>query len=393
MSMKNDPRLHVDSRYIRRVLLDLLAIPSPSGFTDEVVHYVAGQLEELKVPFEMTRRGTIRAVLDGEAACPARAVVSHLDTIGAMVRGIKASGRLEIAPVGSWSSRFAEGGRVTVFSDHRSYRGTVLPVLASGHAFNEEVDKLPVAWSNVEVRLDELLTDARSVRELGVEIGDFVAFDPQPEFMENGFISARHLDNKAGVAVLLSALRAIRSAGVSLPLDCHPIFTITEEVGSGASSSVGEEVSEFVSIDVGPVAAGQAARETGVTICLQDASGPYDYHLSRKLISLCETHEIPFQRDVFRFYHSDATSAVMAGHDVRTALLAFGTDATHGYERTHMNSLLSLAQLLTVYMQSPPTFAADRSCEIERKEFSHQIDKEDLPSGGTPLPDPKKILG
>ncbi len=58
--------------------------------------------------------------------------------------------------------------------------------------------------------------------------------------------------------------------------------------------------------------------------------------------------------DLFRYYYSDANSAIRAGHDVRDALITFGTDATHGYERTHLSSLESVARLVTAYAFSEP---------------------------------------
>lgn len=61
-----------DLNYLQRVLLEMLAIPSPTGFTDTIVRYVAEQLDELGVPFEMTRRGTIRATLQGRLNTPDR---------------------------------------------------------------------------------------------------------------------------------------------------------------------------------------------------------------------------------------------------------------------------------------------------------------------------------
>ena len=54
-----------DLNYMQRVLLEMLAIPSPTGFTDTIVRYVAERLTELGIPFELTRRGTIRATLKG----------------------------------------------------------------------------------------------------------------------------------------------------------------------------------------------------------------------------------------------------------------------------------------------------------------------------------------
>ncbi|WP_370867282.1 hypothetical protein [Parvibaculum sp.] len=64
---------------------------------------------------------------------------------------------------------------------------------------------------------------------------------------------------------------------------------------------------------------------------------------------------------MFRYYRSDAAAALEAGNDIRTALLCFGLDASHGYERVHLDSLEALARLLVLYMQSKPLFRRDRS--------------------------------
>jgi NADPH-dependent ferric siderophore reductase len=71
--------------------------------------------------------------------------------------------------------------------------------------------------------------------------------------------------------------------------------------------------------------------------------------------------EIEHQRDVFKYYFCDATSALEAGNDIRTALLTFGVDASHGYERTHISALTEMARLLTAYAQSPPAVPRDKS--------------------------------
>jgi len=353
--------LDIDNEWMLETLLELLEIPSPSGYTDQIVHYTGQKLHQLGIPFELTRRGAIRADLAGEVSSPDRAIVSHLDTLGALVKNLKPNGRLEIVPVGHWSSRFAEGGRVTIFGEGEPIRGTVLPLKASGHTFNEEVDTQPVSWSNVEVRVDRIVDSVDDLRRLGICIGDFIAFDPNPEVDASGFINSRHLDCKAGVASMLAAAKAVVEGKVELPIDCHLLFTISEEVGSGASSVLHGDVAEMVAIDNATPAPGQASRETGVTIAMADSTGPFDYHFVRKLVRLCQEHDVPFQRDVFKYYRTDAASAVEAGNDIRTALICFGADASHGWERTHLNALESLAKLLALYMQSPSTMERDRN--------------------------------
>ena len=383
-----------DMAYLQKVLLEMLAIPSPTGFTDTIVRYVAERLEELGIPFELTRRGTIRATLKGRKNSPDRAVSAHLDTIGASVRAFQDNGRLSLAPVGCWSSRFAEGSRVSVFTDTGVLRGSVLPLMASGHAFNTAVDQLPVSWDHVELRLDAYCTTKADCQSLGIGIGDFVAFDPLPEFTESGHISARHLDDKAGVAALLASLKAIVESGIEPQIDCHPLFTITEETGSGAAGALPWDVSEFVGIDIAPVAPGQHSSEHTVSVAMQDSSGPYDYHLSRHLLRLAQEHDMPVRRDLFRYYFSDAHSAITAGHDIRTALLAFGCDATHGYERTHIDSLSALSRMLTAYMLSPPVFASDAEpANASLKNFSHQLEHDTQMESETRVPTVDSLIG
>jgi len=351
--------LSIDIEYLAKTLKGLLEIPSPTGYTDELARFVSAELERFGVFYEVTRRGAIRARLDGNNAKPARAFVSHLDTLGAQVKSLKDNGRLELVPIGHWSARFAEGARTTVFSENGAYTGTILPLRASGHTYNEGIDTLPVGWDYVELRVDAYSKTAEDLRKLGLDVGDIVAIDPAPEFLENGFIVSRHLDNMAGVAVMLAALKAMIDTGAKPTVDIFWLFTIAEETGHGAPSILTPEIASLVAIDNGTSAPGQNSDEFGVTIAMADQTGPFDYHLTRKMARLCRDNEIKFQKDIFRYYRSDAASAIEAGADVRTALITFGVDASHGYERIHMHALRSLAELCTGYALSPVEIQRD----------------------------------
>lgn len=351
--------VHIDTDYLWDVLLGLLEVPSPSGYTDHIVHHTVELLNSLEIKSELTRRGAIRARMTGRQTDPARSIVAHLDTLGAMVSGLKENGRLSILPIGTWSARFAEGARVTIFSDEGAHRGTILPLKASGHVYHEEVDTQPVSWDNLEVRVDQCCANVPQLEELGFHVGDFVAVDPTPEITPEGFVVSRHLDNKAGVAAMLAAAKAVKEADIRLPVSCHLLFTISEEVGSGASAVLHGNVAEMVSIDNSTPAPGQNSSEYGVTVACMDSSGPFDYHLTHHLLELSRIHGLRHCRDVFRHYRCDAAAAVEAGNDLRTALICFGADASHGYERAHVDSLRAVADLMALYMQSELVVARD----------------------------------
>lgn len=355
-------KIPVDDTYITDVLVRLMEIPSPCGMTDDIVRLVCEELDSLDVEYELTRRGAVRAVLKGQAAKPRRAIVSHLDTLGAMVKSLKPNGRLSIVPIGTWSSRFAEGARVTIHSDgQKTTSGTVLPRKASGHTYNKEVDEQPSSWENLEVRIDQRGSSLNSLWEGGIRVGDFISFHHQLEVSSNGYINSRFLDDKAGVASMLAAVQAIRANNITPSLNSSLLFTISEEVGIGASHVLRGNVAEMVSIDNGTIAPGQNTCEFGATIAMMDSSGPFDRHLTRHLIDICIQEDIEFSRDVFLHYRSDAAAALEAGNDIRTALLCFGLDASHGYERVHVASLISVANLVISYLKSPPLFAKDRN--------------------------------
>ena len=78
--------------------------------------------------------------------------------------------------------------RTTIFTRRGAFRGTILPLKASGHTFGDEVDTLPIGWDHVELRVDARANSRADLVALGIEIGDIVAIDPQPEFEENGYI-------------------------------------------------------------------------------------------------------------------------------------------------------------------------------------------------------------
>lgn len=349
-----------DRTWMVDTLLSLLQTPSPSGRTDAVMQLIGAILDDLGVPFTLTRRGALTAELPGESSTTDRAIVVHADTIGCMVRELKDNGRLTLVPVGTFSARFAAGARVRIFTDDNDqvFTGTVMPLKASGHAFGDEIDTQPTDWDNVEVRVDWRVSSKADLETLGLNVGDFVALIASPELTEDGFVVSRHLDGKAGVAIALALAKNVVEKKVVLPHRTTIMVTITEEVGHGASHGLPPDVAELVSVDNAVCAPGQYSLEHGVTIPMADMHGPFDYHLTRNLLRLAKEHGIAHARDIFRYYRSDAAAAIEAGANTRAALVAFGLDGSHGWERTHLDSLEGCYLLLQSWLQTPLVFEA-----------------------------------
>lgn len=90
----------IDDRYLSDMLKQLLETPSPTGYTDEITRLCCRELERLNIGYEITRRGAIRALIRGGERQPGRAIIGHIDTLGAQVKGLKSNGRLEVRMIG-----------------------------------------------------------------------------------------------------------------------------------------------------------------------------------------------------------------------------------------------------------------------------------------------------
>lgn len=230
--------------------------------------------------------------------------------------------------------------------------GTVLTTKASSHVYGKEGIDLERKPDNMEIRLDENVKSAADVRALGINVGDYIAWDPRAQVTPAGFIKSRHLDDKASVAALLGAAKCLVDNGLLPGVTTHLFITNFEEVGHGAAFGTPAEVREFVAVDMGCVGDGIQATEYDVSICAKDSSGPYDADLKRRLVALAKEHAIPHAVDIYPYYGSDASAALRGGADIRAIVIGPGVDASHAYERTHTAGVQATAELIVAYMLS-----------------------------------------
>lgn len=341
----------IDVSYIAAQTVALCRIPSPTGFTDAAIAHVAGELEKMGVTYRRTPKGALLATLPGADESTHRAVAVHVDTLGAMVKEIKPNGRLKLTRIGGFSGNSIEGEYCLVHTASGSaVSGTILVTKASTHVHGEEHHKQERTEANLEVRLDARVSSRDDVLALGIQVGDFISFDPRTVQTETGFIKSRHLDDKACVAILLGVAKAMQEQGLRPAHTTHLFFSNYEEVGHGAAGAFPPEATEVIALDMAAVGEGQTSDEYSVTICVKDSSGPYDYELSRRLQRIAAAEGLNYRVDIYPHYGSDASAALRAGGQFKAALVGPGIDASHSYERVHVDALDQTARLLLAYL-------------------------------------------
>ncbi len=338
-------------------LVDLLNTPSPTGYTDEAIKFIEERFSEFpELTMKKTNKGSLVVKWDSSTSSESdknpRALTAHTDTLGGMVKIIKPNGRLQITKLGGPLLNGMEGeGCWVITQGGEKIRGSYLINMASVHVHGAKAGELERKEETMEIRLDVRTSSAEETRELGIRVGDFVAFDPRVE-VTNGFVRSRYLDDKAGVAALFAAVASITEASLKPTRSVYFLISNFEEVGHGAPAGLPSEISELVAVDMAAIGEGQTSDEFHTTLCVKDSSGPYHHGLSNHLRKLADENDIPYKVDIYPYYGSDASAAMRAGANFAHALIGPGVDASHNYERTHTDALVATAEWVMAYLLS-----------------------------------------
>ncbi len=330
---------------------ELLAIDSPSGFTAGAVRYVKDEFEALGFEAALTVKGGVLVDLGGEdSELGGLLLEAHADTLGGMVAELKGNGRLRITNLGGMRAENAECENVRVYTrDGNVYEGTLQLINPSVHVNGQYADTKRT-FDTTEIVLDEDSAGCEDLKNLGIEVGDIVAFDPRTRVTDSGYIKSRFLDDKLSVGILLGFAKYIKDSSVKLPRHTYVHVTVYEEVGHGGAASVPSGVTEAISVDMGCVGQGLNCTERQVSICAKDSHGPYNYDVVGRLIEAAKAESADYAVDVYPFYGSDVEATLCAGYDIKHGLIGAGVYASHGYERSHKDGVKNTLLVLKGYL-------------------------------------------
>lgn len=340
---------------IKELLVRLLGMPSPSGNTEAILTELSTHLSELQIATRRNHKGGLLFTLQGTDNTRHRLITAHVDTLGGMVKEVLNSGRLRLAKVGGYAWTTIEGEYCKIHTaSGKTYTGTIMLQNTSVHV-NREVDTTLRTQKNIEVVLDERVTDKEDVKSLGISVGDFISFDPRIQVTDTGFIKSRHLDDKASVAIIIELVTEFLEKGITLPHTTHVLISNNEEIGYGGNSNIPSETVEYLAVDMGAIGKGQSTDEYCVSICALDGSGPYHLGLRSHLTKLAQANGLYYQVDIYPYYGSDASAAIKSGADIVHGLIGPGVANSHAYERMHEEALVNTYELLKAYLVSPMT--------------------------------------
>lgn len=332
--------------------IELINIDSPTGFTKNAIDKIEKDFNTLGYKTDKTNKGALLVDFGGKKSKEGALLFeAHIDTLGAMVAEIKSNGRLRATNIGGLVANNVETENVKIYTrDKKIYEGTFQLINASSHVNKDKVLNGERTFDSIEVVIDEDVNSKEDVKKLGIEVGDFIFVDPRAHITSSGYIKSRFLDDKLSVGILYGFGKYLKDNKISLNRKVYCLITTYEEVGHGGSSSIPEDITEAISIDMGCVGDGLECKETMVSICAKDSGGPYDYEIVDKLVKAAKKEKADYAIDVYPFYGSDVEATLRAGYDVKHGLIGAGVYASHGYERSHINGVYSTLKTIKAYL-------------------------------------------
>ena len=307
----------------------LLAIDSPTGFAHRAAEWVKNAFSEMGYDAKITVKGGVLIDLGGRDETDGLLLEAHADTLGGMVAEVKSNGRLRLTALGGMQAANGETENVRVYARNgRVVEGTLQLVNASVHV-NGAYASTSRSFDTTEVVLDEDVKNAQDTRNLGIEVGDIVCFDPRTRVTATGYIKSRFLDDKLSVGILLGLAKYMKDKNVTPARRVYAHVTVYEEVGH----------------------AGLTCTERQVSSCAKDSGGPYSYDVVGALIEAAKAEGADYAVDVYPHYGSDVEATLRSGVDIRHGLIGAGVYASHGYERSHVDGVWNSLKVLKGYLK------------------------------------------
>lgn len=340
--------------YERKCAMDIFSIinklsasPSPSGFERSASKRIESLIDRFADDTAVDGFGNVFGIKRcGKKDAKCILLDAHIDEIGLIVTG-EEKGFLRFKTLGGVDPRILPARCVTVLSDPpRSGIITTVPP----HLLSEEEMKKSFEF-------DELFIDIGAEENAGIPVGTPVVFDAEPCRLQSGFITARALDDRAGLAAILKAVELLR--GKKLPFDIVILASTQEEVGCRGAKIGAYTVDPEVAIVVDVTHAHTAGADKSETFEAGSGAiigvGPnMTKRISSKLIEMAKDKKIPYKIEVCRGHSgTNAWPIQILREGIATGLISIPLKYMHTpVETVKKNDIEATAKLISEYIQA-----------------------------------------
>lgn len=332
---------------MKQLLKALTETFGPSGYEDEVRALIIKEIKPLADELRVDALGNLiaRKKPAAGAKSPRKIMLAaHMDEIGVMASHIDKNGFVRFANIGGVFGRYALGARVRF---QNGVKGVV------GYDRLEQITEMPP--------INKMYIDvgATSKADCPVKVGDIAAFEQAFTEMGNR-ITAKSLDDRSGVLVLIETLRMIKST----PNDLYFVFTSQEEVGSRGAGTAAYGIDPHIGIAVDVTPTGDTpvslkmSMELGKGPCIKirDTLMLANPRVTEWMMQTAEKAKIPYQREVLLIGSTDAEKIQTTRAGVLSGAVSIPVRYVHSAsEMVDVDDLKHAIKLLTTLLSKPAT--------------------------------------
>lgn len=315
---------------LEQLLHELCDINGASGDEGCVREYI---IEKIKDHCEYTVNplGCIIAHKKGRKRAKNKVMLSaHMDEVGLIATYIEPDGSLSVAPVGGVDADVIAGRQITV----RGISGVIgVPAI---HNLSEDERKKKLTFDMLFADIGA--ADRNEAAEY-VDPGDYIYFVNNYSRSEDGFITAKAIDDRLGCAVMIKMITE------DLPeYDCIFAFVTQEEVGLRGSRTAAYTADPDIAIVLEATTASDTPlAEGGKKCCIcgegavvsfMDRSTIYDRELYDIAFSEAKKNNIPCQTKTMVAGGNDSGAIHLTRGGIRTAAISLPCRYLHSPSST-----------------------------------------------------------
>lgn len=229
----------------KKFLLDYLRTNSPSTYEQGAQKVWLDFVSEHTLDIEKDLYGNVIAKLPQKNSDNKFKVVidAHCDEIGWRISSIDKNGFLRVKRNGGTDNEITPNTNVIIMTEKGNVKGVfgTTPI----HLKDKENPYKPTEES---LYIDVFATNEDEVEDLGIEIGNYVVFDRQPELIGDKYVIGKSLDDKIGGFIIAEVLQKIVSSNIELPYDLYVVNSVQEEVGLRGAKMITEKIKPDVAV-------------------------------------------------------------------------------------------------------------------------------------------------
>ena len=334
------------------LLSELTEARGVSGYEDNLIAIVRRELEPLVDDLRVDRMGNVIAHRKGNGG-PKLMIAAHMDEIGFVVKYIEKEGFLRLKTLGGWDPRQMNAQRVTVGAEEGPLQGVLMYGTKPAHMLSDAEKKEGQNHASFFV---DLGLSADEVKKR-VKLGDQVTMD-RPLVRTGNHVTAKAMDDRAGLYVMIEAVRAAAACDVEL----YAVATVQEEVGlrgaAAAGSAIAPDVVVALDVTLANDIPGVPEQDVttklgeGAAIKILDSSLICHPKVVAHFKRLAEKHAIKHQMEVLSAGGTDAGAVQQLHGGVPAFTLSIPTRYIHTVNETvHPEDLDACVLLLARYIE------------------------------------------